>query len=145
MRAVIQRVREASVTVDGVVRGSIGEGLLVLLGVAEGDTEKQASDMAAKVAHLRIFADEAGRMNRSLLDKRAECLVVSQFTLLGDTSRGRRPSFDQAAKPEEAIRLYQAFIDSLSLTGIRVATGVFRAHMHINLVNDGPVTLICDT
>lgn len=144
MRAVVQRVREASVTVGGTVCGAIGPGLLVLLGVASGDTEKHAATLAKKLAELRIFADESGKMNRSLLDTGGECLVVSQFTLLGDTSRGRRPSFDAAAKPEHAQRLYHAFVDALSLTGVRVATGVFQAYMLVSLINDGPVTLICE-
>lgn len=144
MRAVIQRVQHASVTVDGKVCGAIGAGLLVLLGVAEGDTEKHAAELAAKLVHLRIFSDEAGKMNRSLIDTGGECLVVSQFTLLGDTSRGRRPSFDGAAKPDIAVRLYRALVDAVALTGVRVATGVFQAHMIVTLVNDGPVTLICE-
>lgn len=144
MRAVVQRVREASVTVDGAICGAIGPGLLVLLGVAASDTEKHAATLAKKLAELRIFADESGKMNRSLLDTGGECLVVSQFTLLGDTSRGRRPSFDAAAKPDHALRLYHAFVEALSLTGVRVATGVFQAHMLVSLINDGPVTLICE-
>jgi D-tyrosyl-tRNA(Tyr) deacylase len=145
MRAVVQRVLHASVSVDGTVRGEIGPGLLILLGIAAGDTGKNAADMAARLVHLRIFSDEAGKMNRSVADIGGECLVVSQFTLLGDTSRGRRPSFDRAAKPDEARRIYDAFLESLALSGIRVAAGVFQAHMHVQLLNDGPVTLICET
>jgi D-tyrosyl-tRNA(Tyr) deacylase len=145
MRAVVQRVRQASVTVDGAVRGAIGPGLLILVGIAEGDTEAQAAALAEKLVHLRVFADDAGKMNRSLIDIGGECLIVSQFTLLGDVSRGRRPSFDRAAKPDDARRLYQAFVDAVALTGLRVATGEFQAHMQVSLINDGPVTLICDT
>lgn len=145
MRAVVQRVLHAAVSVEGTVRGEIGPGLLILLGVAEGDSEKNAAAMAAKLVHLRIFADEAGKMNRSVVDIGGECLVVSQFTLLGDTSRGRRPSFDGAAKPAAALRLYREFVEAISLTGIRVATGVFQARMQVNSINDGPVTFICET
>lgn len=144
MRAVLQRVLQASVSVDGTVRGAIGPGLLVFLGVGAGDTAQQASALAAKIVQLRIFADDSGKMNRSLLETGGECLVVSQFTLYGDTSRGRRPSFDGAARPEDARRLYEAFVEAVALTGVRVATGVFQAHMLVTSVNDGPVTLLCE-
>ena len=145
MRAVVQRVKEASVTVAGEVEGRIGPGLLVLLGVAEGDAEADADSMAEKVSNLRIFADENGQMNRSLLDVSGEVLVVSQFTLLGDARRGRRPSYIDAAPPEEANRLYERFVAEVRRLGLRVETGVFRAMMDVALVNEGPVTLLLDS
>lgn len=145
MKAVVQRVREASVTVDGAVVGAIGPGLLVLLGVAREDTEGAAEWLVEKILGLRIFEDGAGRMNLSLLDTGGALLVVSQFTLYGDTRKGRRPSFDGAARPEQANRLYEYFVALARARGVRVETGVFQAMMQVSLVNDGPVTLICET
>ncbi|MFO7840036.1 MAG: D-aminoacyl-tRNA deacylase [Desulfosalsimonadaceae bacterium] len=144
MRAVIQRVKQSSVTVDGRLVSSIGAGLLVLLGVAEGDKDADAAYLAEKSANLRIFEDEAGKMNRSLLDTYGEMLVVSQFTLLGDCRKGRRPSFAGAAGPEEAEELYACFVQKVREAGVRVQTGQFRAMMDVSLVNDGPVTLILE-
>lgn len=145
MRAVIQRVSQASVTVDGEVVGAIERGLLVLLGVAQGDTEHDARTLATKIVELRIFEDDAGKMNRSLAEGEGSLLVVSQFTLLGDCRKGRRPSFIAAAAPELAEQLYQTFVAAASVQGIRVATGRFRAQMDVALVNDGPVTLLLDS
>jgi D-tyrosyl-tRNA(Tyr) deacylase len=145
MRAVVQRVREASVTVDGRVVGEIGAGLMVLLGVAQGDTVEVAVALAGKLVNLRVFADEAGLMNRSLLDTGGALLLVSQFTLLGDCRRGRRPGYSDAAAPDEAHRLYVLVADELRAAGVRVATGVFRADMDVRLVNQGPVTLLLDS
>ena len=145
MKAVIQRVSEASVEVDGAVVGAIGKGFLVLLGVEKGDGEADAAYLARKVAALRIFSDDAGKMNLALGDVGGQALVVSQFTLAADTSRGNRPAFDAAAPPEEGQRLYGAFVSGLATAGIKVATGVFGAHMKVRLVNDGPVTIIIDT
>jgi D-tyrosyl-tRNA(Tyr) deacylase len=145
MRAVVQRVKEASVTVEGKVVGRIGRGLVVLLGVATGDGEAEALTMAEKVVNLRIFADENGQMNRSVRDASGEVLVVSQFTLLGDARRGRRPSYIQAAPPEQANRLYERFAAEVRGLGLRVETGVFRAMMDVALVNEGPVTILLDS
>ena len=145
MRVVIQRVREARVEVDAKVTGSIGIGLLVFLGIAKTDSEKDAEYLSEKVLALRIFPDTAGKMNRSLLEAGGSLLVVSQFTLYGDCKKGRRPSFDLAASPPEAARLYQCFVDKTRRSGVRVETGVFQAQMEVHLVNDGPVTLICDS
>lgn len=145
MRAVIQRVSRASVTVDGRVAGEIGAGLMVLLGVGKTDNPDSAVYLAEKIANLRIFPDEAGKMNLSLLDTRGAALVVSQFTLYGDTRAGRRPSFIQAALPEEANRLYEEFVRSMRSLRIRVETGVFQAHMQVELINDGPVTILIDS
>ncbi len=145
MRAVVQRVKEAKVTVGGEVKGRIGQGLLVLLGVGVGDADADAATMAEKVANLRIFADDQGQMNRSVLDAGGELLVVSQFTLLGDARRGRRPSYIAAAPPEEANRLYERFVAAARGLGLRVETGVFRANMDIGLVNEGPVTILLDS
>lgn len=145
MKAVVQRVREASVTVDGAAVGAIGPGLLVLLGVAREDTEGAASWLVEKILGLRIFEDDAGKMNLSLLETGGALLVVSQFTLYGDTRKGRRPSFDGAARPEQACRLYEHFVALARARGVRVETGVFQAMMRVSLVNDGPVTLICET
>ena len=145
MRAVVQRVKEARVTVDGEVVGRIGRGLLVLLGVGVGDGDAEAASMAEKVANLRIFADEKGQMNLSVLDVAGEALVVSQFTLLGDARRGRRPSYVDAAPPEEANRLYERFVEEARRLGLRVGTGVFRAMMDVALVNEGPVTILLDS
>lgn len=145
MRLVIQRVSEASVAVDGETVGAIGNGLLVLLGVREGDDDLTAQNLAGKTAELRIFPDDAGRFNRSLVDVGGEALVVSQFTLYGDTRRGRRPSFNDAARPEFAEPLVAAFVWALAAHGVRVAQGRFGAHMQVSLVNDGPVTIIIDS
>ena len=145
MRVVYQRVSEASVWVDGEVVGSVGRGAMLLVGVAAGDDERDAETVAEKVSVLRVHADEAGKMNRSLLDIGGEVLVVSQFTLLGDTRKGRGPSFVKAAPPEEGLRLYQSVCAHLRARGLKVAEGVFGAHMQVRLVNDGPVTLLLDT
>jgi D-tyrosyl-tRNA(Tyr) deacylase len=145
MRAVVQRVAEASVTVDGAPVGAIGPGLCVLVGVSHGDGVDHARRLAAKVWHLRILDDDAGVMNRSLADMGGEVLVVSQFTLYGDTSRGRRPSWVAAARPDQAEPLVDAVVNELRALGAQVATGRFRADMRVALVNDGPVTLILET
>jgi D-tyrosyl-tRNA(Tyr) deacylase len=145
MRAVIQRVSEASVTVAGEVVGQIGRGLLVLLGVGRGDGPTEAAFLAEKIAGMRIFPDDEGRFNRSALDIGGAALVVSQFTLYGDTRRGRRPSFSDAAPPEAAAPLVEEFAAALRRQGIVVATGSFGAYMQVALVNDGPVTLILDS
>lgn len=145
MRAVLQRVTRASVMVDGEVVGAIGPGLLVLLGVAQGDGPEEARRLAAKAADLRIFADDEGRFNRSLLETGGAALVVSQFTLLADVRKGRRPSYVAAAPPEEASRLVDAFAEALRELGAPVATGRFGAHMRVELENDGPVTIVLDT
>jgi D-tyrosyl-tRNA(Tyr) deacylase len=145
MRAVVQRVSESSVTVGAEVVGRIGRGLLVLLGVAKTDTEKAADYLAEKIAHLRVFEDEEGRLNRSLIEVGGAMLVVSQFTLLADCRRGRRPSFTEAAEPELATRLYEHFVRQTAQMGISVQTGRFRALMAVGLVNDGPVTLVIDS
>ena len=145
MRACIQRVSQASVTVAGEITGRIECGLLVLLGVASGDTDDDAHQLAQKIVELRIFNDNDGKMNRSLLDTGGAVLVVSQFTLLGDCRKGRRPSFTEAAPPNEAQRLYEKFVSAVAGQGVRVETGRFREHMDVALVNDGPVTLLLDT
>ncbi|MBL3593200.1 MAG: D-tyrosyl-tRNA(Tyr) deacylase [Synergistaceae bacterium] len=145
MRAVIQRVTKASVAVDGRVVGAIGRGFLVLLGVTHDDAEAQARWLAEKIVNLRLFEDDAGKLNLSLLESGGEILVVSQFTLYGDCRKGRRPSFIAAAEPEKAKFLYEEFVDSLKALGPPVSSGVFQAHMAVELVNDGPVTLILDT
>jgi D-aminoacyl-tRNA deacylase len=145
MRACVQRVSRAEVRVEGEVCGRIGPGVLVLLGVAEGDTEADAIKVADKVVGLRIFEDDEGKMNRSLADAAGTMLVVSQFTLLGDCRKGRRPSFTGAAPPEVAEKLYEVFTSAVAAVGIEVATGRFRCHMEVELVNDGPVTLVLDS
>ncbi len=145
MRAVIQRVSGASVRVDSRVVGEIGPGLLVLLGVAKTDSEKDALFLAEKIVNLRIFADEAGKMNRSLIDLGGALLAVSQFTLYGDTRKGRRPGFDAAAPAEAARVLYESFVAAARAHGVHVETGVFQAHMAVSLVNDGPVTLLVES
>jgi D-tyrosyl-tRNA(Tyr) deacylase len=145
MRACVQRVSRAQVTVAGEVVGRIGPGLLVLLGVAAGDGEDDARHLAEKIVSLRVFDDEAGKMNRSLADAGGGLLVVSQFTLLGDCRKGRRPSFDAAAPPDLARSLYERFADCVRERGIEVATGRFREMMQVELVNDGPVTLLLDS
>jgi D-tyrosyl-tRNA(Tyr) deacylase len=144
VRAVVQRVREASVTVDGAVVGSCGSGLVVLLGVATGDAGETADRLAGKVARLRIFEDADGRFDRSLLDVGGEALVVSQFTLIADTRKGNRPSFTDAAPPEVAEPVYERFCAALEAEGVPVARGVFGARMEVSLVNDGPVTIVLD-
>jgi D-aminoacyl-tRNA deacylase len=145
MRAVIQRVKESIVSVNGREVGRIGHGMLVLLGVHRQDTDAGAKDLARKISHLRIFEDAGGKMNRSLLDTGGEMLVVSQFTLYGDCRKGRRPSFVEAAPPALAERLYNCFVGRVRQEGIVVETGQFRAMMAVGLVNDGPVTLILDS
>jgi D-tyrosyl-tRNA(Tyr) deacylase len=138
-------VTRASVTIEERISGEIGAGLLILLGVGRSDTSESAAYLAEKIANLRIFADEAGKMNLSLLDMGGAALVVSQFTLFADTHGGRRPSYIQAAPPDDANRLYEEFIESLRVLNIKVETGIFQAHMQVALVNDGPVTLLLDT
>lgn len=145
MRAVVQRVSSASVRVDRATVGAIGEGLLVLVGVHRDDADPQADSVADKIANLRVFADDEGKMNRSVLDVGGAVLVVSQFTLYGDTRKGRRPSFVEAAAPEIAEPLVQAVADRLAELGIRTARGSFGAHMEVELTNDGPVTILIDT
>ena len=145
MRAVIQRVSEARVTVSGRERGAIGKGLLVLLGVKDGDSKKDAEYLAEKTVHLRIFEDEKKIMNLSAKDTDAEILVVSQFTLFGDCRKGRRPSYSKAASPQLANVLYQDFVTMLQRNGLKVATGEFQAMMQVALVNDGPVTILLDS
>jgi D-tyrosyl-tRNA(Tyr) deacylase len=145
LKAVIQRVTRASVAVDGETAGAINRGLVVLLGVAHGDSVEDARRLATKIAEMRIFEDGQGRFNLSLLDTSGEALVVSQFTLLADTRRGRRPSFVDAAPPEIAEPLVREFEDALRALGVIVASGRFGAHMYVDLVNDGPVTIILDT
>jgi D-tyrosyl-tRNA(Tyr) deacylase len=145
MRMVVQRVARAAVRVGGEVTGSIGRGLLVFLGVAAGDGEEAARWLAEKAASLRIFEDEAGKMNRAVAEVGGGVLVVSQFTLLGDARKGNRPSFTDAAPPEAANALYERFCAALREKGVPVATGVFRAQMQVELVNDGPVTILLDS
>ena len=145
MRALIQRVSQASVTVEGEVIGQSGPGLLILVCAMQGDTEAQADHLAAKIAKLRIFRDEAGKMNRSLKDSGGGALVVSQFTLAADTSRGNRPGFSSAAPPGEGERLYEHFAAQMAAQGIAVETGRFGADMAVALVNDGPVTIWMET
>lgn len=145
MRAVVQRVSHASVTVGGDVVGEIDRGLVVLLGVGGGDGEREAGWMADKIVGLRIFEDDGGKMNLSLEDVSGSLLAVSQFTLLGDCRKGRRPSFVGAAAPEIAERLYDVFVESVRKRGVRTATGRFRTHMDVALVNDGPVTLVVES
>lgn len=144
MRAVCQRVSEARVRVDGAAVGEIGAGLVVLLGVARGDEAAATARLAAKVARLRVFPDDDGKFDRSLLDVGGGALVVSQFTLLADTRKGNRPSFTDAAPPEEAEPLYEHFCEALRALGVTVATGVFGASMQVEIVNDGPVTILLD-
>lgn len=145
MRALLQRVTEATVRVDGAQVGAIGNGLLVLLGVGHADREADASWLADRVAGVRLFSDASGKMNRSLLETHRAALVVSQFTLYADTRQGRRPSFTQAAPPEQAHHLYAHFCAELEATGVGVERGVFAARMQVALVNDGPVTLLLDS
>ncbi len=145
MKAVVQRVSRASVEAEGTIVGRIGPGLLVLLGVAKGDAGPDVAYMVEKIRALRIFPDEQGKMNRSLVDVGGEVLLVSQFTLLGDTAKGRRPGFDDAAPPEEAERLYEQVGAGLRVLGTPVQTGLFRTHMMVELINDGPVTFMLDS
>jgi D-aminoacyl-tRNA deacylase len=145
MRIVLQRVKSARVDVAGETAGSIGVGLVILVGVTQTDKEEDAEYLADKVVNLRIFPDETRRMNRSLLEAGGSLLVVSQFTLYGDCRKGRRPSFDHAAPPEQARALYEYFIQRLKSSNIAVETGVFQAEMEIHLINDGPVTFILDS
>jgi len=145
VRAVVQRASEASVRVAGEEVGRIGPGLVVLLGVGKDDSERDAEILAEKVLNLRVFADEAGQMNRSVVDEGGGLLVISQFTLMGDARKGRRPSYIEAAPPEEAERLYSHFVERLRPSGLEVATGVFRAMMDVALVNQGPVTILLDS
>lgn len=145
MKAVIQRVTRASVEVDGRIVGRIGAGLLVLLGVAKGDEERDLLYLVEKLHTLRVFADDQGKMNRSLVEVGGEVLLVSQFTLLGDTTKGRRPGFDRAAAPDEARTWYEQAVTRLRAVGVKVETGVFGAHMQVELLNDGPVTFLLDS
>lgn len=145
MRAVVQRVGEASVTVEQQHQASIGPGLLVYLGVARGDGEQDARFLADKVRHLRIFDDEAGQLNRDVVDVGGSVLAVSAFTVLGDARKGRRPAYVAAAGPDEAGRLYDSFCDALAATGVQVLRGVFRAYMQVASVNDGPVCILLDS
>jgi D-aminoacyl-tRNA deacylase len=144
LRAVVQRVAEARVRVGGEVVGDIGPGLCVLLGVARGDGESDAERLAGRVARLRIFENEDGKFDRSVLDTGGAVLVVSNFTLLADTAKGNRPSFSDAAPPEEAERLYGAFCEAMSVLGVPVETGIFGARMRVEIMNDGPVTILID-
>lgn len=145
MRALIQRVSEAQVTVDGKVVGKTGEGLLILICAMQGDTDAIGTKLAQKIAKLRIFRDDQGRMNRSLLDVGGSALIISQFTLGADTSRGNRPGFSQAANPDEGERLYDSFVTQFKALGIATETGQFGADMKVSLLNDGPVTIWMDT
>lgn len=145
MRAVVQRVKYASVTVDGEITGKIEQGFLVLLGIKEGDTEREIDWMAKKICGLRVFEDENGKMNRELKDIDGSILVVSQFTLYGDCIKGKRPSFIEAARPETAIPLYERFKKKIIENGIHMECGIFGADMKVELLNDGPTTLIIDT
>lgn len=145
MRAVIQRVKSASVAVNGQVVGKIGAGLLVLLGVSREDTEADANYLLDKTVNLRIFADEEGKMNRSVLDSNGALLVVSQFTLYGDARKGRRPSYIEAAEPQRANFLYEYWVAEARKSGLIVETGVFQAMMEVALINDGPVTILLDS
>lgn len=146
MKAVIQRVIKSSVSVDGEIKGSIGKGFNVLLGVMDGDGEAQAELLAAKISKLRVFEDENGKMNKGILDIGGEILVVSQFTLCADIKKGNRPSFTDSAPPDEANRLYEYFCKKLLENGVsKVETGVFAADMKVDILNDGPVTIVMDT
>lgn len=145
MRAVVQRVSQARVVVDGETVGQITRGFLVLLGIAEGDGTEDVAFLAPKIAGLRVFEDDQEKMNLSLADIGGEMLVVSQFTLLGDCRKGRRPSFDKAARPELARQIYLDFVTAVQALGIRVATGRFQEHMQVELINNGPVTLLLDS
>ena len=145
MKALLQRVTEASVSIAGNVVGSISQGLVVLLGVANGDTQKDADYLAQKTINLRIFSDEAGKFNLSALDVNGELLVISQFTLLADTRKGRRPSFVEAAPPTQARELVDYFVEQVHTSGLKVETGQFQEHMQVKIHNDGPVTIMLDS
>ena len=145
MRAVIQRVKQSRVIVEGKISGEIASGVVVFLGVGKDDSVEDAAWLAGKTAHLRIGNDDQGKMNVSLLESGGAALVISQFTLYGDVRRGRRPAFDQAAPPQEAVPLYQEYIRLLRALGVHVETGVFQAHMQVEIVNDGPVTILMDS
>ena len=145
MRAVVQRVKQSTVRIDNEIVGQIGSGLMVLLGVAKGDTAKDADYLANKIINLRIFEDQDRKMNRSLLETGGELLAVSQFTLLADCRKGRRPSFIEAAEPEKATDLYETFVNMVRAKGVAVQTGRFRAMMEVALINDGPVTIIIES
>jgi len=145
MRAVVQRVTEARVTVAGNITGQIGVGLVVLLGVARDDEDGDADYLADKIANLRVFQDDQGKMNRSILETGGQMLVVSQFTLYGDVRRGRRPSYIEAAEPDKANKLYEYFVERVRSFGLKVETGVFQAMMEVSLINDGPVTILLDS
>jgi D-tyrosyl-tRNA(Tyr) deacylase len=145
MRAVVQRVSRSTVTIGDKVTGEIGQGLLVLLGVGQNDSESDAEYCAEKICGLRIFEDDQGKMNRSVLDDGGSVLAVSQFTLYGDVRRGKRPSFDAAARPEGAKRLYEYFVEKIRAAGLRCETGRFQKMMHVALVNEGPVTILIDS
>lgn len=145
MRLVVQRVLESSVRIDGKVVGEIGPGFMVLCGVEDGDTEADVKYCVDKTVNLRIFEDDAGKMNRSILDAGGAILAISQFTLHGDVRHGRRPSFIKAARPELAVPMYEAYCEGLRAAGVHVETGIFQADMKVSLVNDGPVTLLIDS
>lgn len=145
MRAVVQRVKKAEVRVEGRSVGAVGKGMVVLLGIGKGDTLKEAQSLAEKIINLRVFDDPEGRMNLCLLETGGELLCVSQFTLYGDCRKGRRPSYDQAARPDLALPLYDAFVAAVRARGIAARTGQFQAMMEVELVNDGPVTLLLDS
>ncbi len=145
MRAVVQRVLSSSVSVEGELKAKIGQGLNILLGIATDDDEKDIKYLAEKIANLRIFDDDNDVMNLSLLDIKGEALVISQFTLMGDVRKGRRPSYQAAAKPDVALALYQEFVAKLESLEVKVATGVFQADMQVEILNDGPVTILLDS
>ncbi len=145
MRLLIQRVLSAQVTVEGQIAGKIGPGLLVFVGIREGDAEADAEKLATKLVRLRLFSDATGKMNLSLLDTGGDLLIVSQFTLYAETSKGNRPSYSLAAKPEMARKLYELFVSNCRVHGTKVETGVFQAHMVVDIVNDGPVTISCQS
>jgi D-tyrosyl-tRNA(Tyr) deacylase len=145
MRAVVQRVSRAQVVIDGEIAGQIGLGLLILLGVGHDDTEVDANYLAEKIAGLRVFEDDSGKMNRSVQDVGGSVLAVSQFTLYGDVRRGKRPSFDRASPPEKARQLYESFVARIRSTGLRCETGRFQERMKVELVNEGPVTILLDS
>jgi D-tyrosyl-tRNA(Tyr) deacylase len=145
MRALLQRVSQASVEVEGRVVGTIQRGLVIFLGISNDDCAGDAASLADKVVHLRIFPDAAGKMNRSLLEAEGSILAISQFTLYGDCRKGRRPSFDEAARPEQARALYEQFVSLCRAFGVPVETGIFQAMMRVHLVNDGPVTFLCES
>ncbi|KGF47727.1 D-tyrosyl-tRNA(Tyr) deacylase [Veillonella montpellierensis DNF00314] len=145
MRAVVQRVTSASVSVDAIEVGKVKEGLLVFLGISKDDTESDANYIVDKISHLRIFEDAMGKMNESIIDKKGDILLVSQFTLYGDVRHGRRPSFTEAASPEQAQLLYEYVVNQCRLLGITIATGTFQSHMMVELTNDGPVTILLDS